>query len=140
MLPGMDRARCPLPDETRLVATARPGNPRRYAQPRRLQPGQLTVAGLLPPLAVMTTLASAAARAGLPADEARGTIGSGLAADASHPRKLSRSRTAGTCAIRSSGQDQGRPSRWTDITYRARWITSMHAQAERIERGVLACL
>ena len=75
-----------LRDETRLVATARPGTRNDTLNRAAFSLGQLVAAGLLPPLAVVSTLASAAERAGLPTDEARRTIRSGLAAGARCPR------------------------------------------------------
>ena len=62
------------------------GNPQRHAQPRRLQPRPARRRRAPPPLAVVSALASAAERAGLPADEARRTIRSGMAAGARCPR------------------------------------------------------
>ena len=75
-----------LRDETRLVAAARPGTRNDTLNRAAFSLGQLVAAGLLPPLAVVSALASAAERAGLPADEARRTIRSGLAAGARCPR------------------------------------------------------
>jgi len=75
-----------LRDETRMVAAARPGTRNDTLNRAAFSLGQLVAAGLLPSLAVASTLASAAERAGLPADEARRTIGSGLAAGARCPR------------------------------------------------------
>jgi len=75
-----------LRDETRLVAAAQPGTRNDTLNRAAFSLGQLVAAGLLQPLAAASTLASAAERAGLPADEARRTIGSGLAAGARLPR------------------------------------------------------
>ena len=75
-----------LREETRTVAAARPGARNDTLNRAAFSLGQLAAAGLLPPLAVASALASAAERAGLPADEARRTIGSGLAAGARCPR------------------------------------------------------
>jgi hypothetical protein len=83
---GTAYAMAALRDETRLVAAARPGTRNDTLNRAAFSLGQLVAAGLLPPLAVVSTLASAAARAGLPADEARRTIHSGLAAGARRPR------------------------------------------------------
>ena len=75
-----------LRDETRLVATARPGTRNDTLNRAAFCLGQLVAAGFLPPLAVVSALAGSAERAGLPADEARRTIRSGLAAGARRPR------------------------------------------------------
>jgi Bifunctional DNA primase/polymerase, N-terminal len=75
-----------LRDETRMVAAARPGTRNDTLNRAAFSLGQLVAAGLLPPLAVASALADAAERTGLPADEARRTIGSGLAAGARRPR------------------------------------------------------
>ena len=73
-------------EETRRVAEARVGTRNDTLNRAAFSLGQLVAAGLIPPLPVMTGLAAAAARAGLPADEARRTIRSGLAAGARKPR------------------------------------------------------
>jgi hypothetical protein len=83
---GTAYAMAALRDETRMVAAARPGTRNDTLNRAAFSLGQLVAAGLLPPLAVVSTLASAAERAGLPADEARRTIRSGLAAGARCPR------------------------------------------------------
>ena len=83
---GTAYAMAALRDETRTVAAARPGARNDTLNRAAFSLGQLVAAGLLPPLAVASALASAAERAGLPADEARRTIGSGLAAGARLPR------------------------------------------------------
>jgi hypothetical protein len=83
---GAAYAMAALRDETRLVATARPGTRNDTLNRAAFSLGQLVAAGLLPPLAVVSTLASAAERAGLPADEARRTIRSGMTAGAGKPR------------------------------------------------------
>jgi hypothetical protein len=83
---GTAYAMAALRDESRMVAAARPGTRNDTLNRAAFSLGQLVAAGLLPPLAVASTLASAAERAGLPADEARHTIGSGLAAGARRPR------------------------------------------------------
>ena len=75
-----------LHEETRLVATARPGTRNDTLNRAAFSLGQLVAAGLLPPLAVVTALSSAAQRAGLPAEEARRTIRSGMTAGARNPR------------------------------------------------------
>jgi len=48
--------------------------------------GQLVAARLLPAVVVVAALADAAARCGLPGDEAGRTIRSGMASGARHPR------------------------------------------------------
>jgi hypothetical protein len=75
-----------LRDETRLVATAWPGTRNDTLNRAAFSLGQLVAAGLLPSLTVITALAGAAERAGLPADEARSTIQSGMGAGARSPR------------------------------------------------------
>ena len=57
-----------LREETRLVATARPGTRNDTLNRAAFSLGQLVAAGLLPPLTVVTALMSAAERAGLPAE------------------------------------------------------------------------
>jgi hypothetical protein len=73
-------------EETRLVAAASPGTRNDTLNRAAFSLGQLVAAGLIPPLPVMTALADAAAQAGLPEDEARRTIRSGMAAGAKKPR------------------------------------------------------
>jgi hypothetical protein len=73
-------------EETRRVAEARVGTRNDTLNRAAFSLGQLVAAGLIPPLPVMTGLADAAARAGLPADEARRTIRSGMAAGVRKPR------------------------------------------------------
>jgi hypothetical protein len=73
-------------EETRRVAEARVGTRNDTLNRAAFSLGQLVAAGLIPPLPVMTGLAGAAARAGLPDDEARRTIRSGMAAGARKPR------------------------------------------------------
>jgi hypothetical protein len=75
-----------LRDETRLVATARPGTRNDTLNRTAFSPGQLAAAGLLPPLSVISALADAAERAGLPMGEARRTIRSGMTAGVRRPR------------------------------------------------------
>jgi hypothetical protein len=87
--PGRAYALAALREETRRVAAARPGTRNDTLNRAAFCLGQLTAAGLLPPLPVMTSLADAAAYAGLPPDEARRTIRSGMAAGAKKPRPLS---------------------------------------------------
>jgi Bifunctional DNA primase/polymerase, N-terminal len=91
-LPLLDRAQgrayalAAFREETRRVAEARVGTRNDTLNRAAFSLGQLVAAGLIPPLPVMTGLADAAARAGLPADEARRTIRSGMAAGARKPR------------------------------------------------------
>jgi hypothetical protein len=85
---GTAYALAALREETRHVATARPGTRNDTLNRAAFSLGQLTAAGLLPPLAVDTALASAAEQAGLTEDEARRTIRSGITAGASYPREL----------------------------------------------------
>ena len=73
-------------EETRRVAQAPVGTRNDALNRAAFNLGQLVAAGLIPPLPVMTGLAEAAARAGLPQDEARRTIRSGMAAGARKPR------------------------------------------------------
>ena len=83
---GTAYALAALREETRLVATARPGTRNDTLNRAAFSLGQLAAAGLLPPLAVATALAGAAERAGLPKSEARRTIRSGMTAGAHRPR------------------------------------------------------
>ena len=91
-LPVLDRAQgrayalAAFREETRRVAQARVGTRNDTLNRAAFNLGQLVAAGLIPPLPVMTGLAEAASRAGLPDDEARRTIRSGLAAGARKPR------------------------------------------------------
>jgi hypothetical protein len=91
-LPALDRvqgrayALAAFREETRQVAEARVGTRNDTLNRAAFSLGQLVAAGLIPPLPVMTGLADAAARAGLPADEARRTIRSGMAAGVRKPR------------------------------------------------------
>ena len=91
-LPVLDRAQArayalaAFREETQRVAQARIGTRNDTLNRAAFSLGQLVAAGLIPPLPVMTGLAEAAARAGLPADEARRTIRSGMAAGARKPR------------------------------------------------------
>ena len=83
---GTAYAMAALRDETRRVAAAAIGTRNHTLNRAAFSLGQLTAAGLLPPLAVVTALASAAAHAGLPEDEALRTIRSGMTAGARKPR------------------------------------------------------
>ena len=87
-LPVLDRAYAvaAFREETRRVAEAPVGTRNHTLNRAAFSLGQLVAAGLIPPLPVMTGLADAAARAGLPPDEARRTIRSGMAAGARKPR------------------------------------------------------
>ncbi len=91
-LPSLDRAQgrayalAAFREETGRVAQAPVGTRNDTLNRAAFSLGQLVAAGLIPPLPVMTGLAEAAARAGLPADEARRTIRSGMAAGARKPR------------------------------------------------------
>ena len=85
---GTAYAMAALREEARLVATARPGTRNDTLNRAAFSLGQLAAAGLLPPLAVATALASAAERAGLPAEEARRTIRSGMTAGSRRPRNV----------------------------------------------------
>jgi hypothetical protein len=84
--PGRAYAFAALREQTRRVAAARPGARNDTLNRAAFSLGQLVAAGLIPPLPAMTALADAAAHAGLPADEARRTILSGMAAGARKPR------------------------------------------------------
>jgi len=79
---GTAYAMAALCDKTRLVATARPGTRNNTLNRAAFSLGQLAASGLIPPLAVVTALASAAERAGLPTDEARRIIRSGMSGGA----------------------------------------------------------
>jgi hypothetical protein len=85
---GTAYAMAALSDEVRLVAAARPGTRNDTLNRAAFSLGQLVAAGLLPPLAVISALADAAERAGLPEDEVRRTVRSGMAAGARCPREL----------------------------------------------------
>jgi Bifunctional DNA primase/polymerase, N-terminal len=91
-LPALDRSQgrayavAAFREQTRRVAQARVGTRNDTLNRAAFSLGQLVAAGLIPPLPVMTGLAEAAARAGLPQDEARRTIRSGMAAGARKPR------------------------------------------------------
>jgi hypothetical protein len=89
-LPDGDQGRAyalaALREERRRVAAAQPGTRNDTLNRAAFSLGQLVAARLLLPLPVMTALADAAAYAGLPDDEARRTISSGMAAGAKKPR------------------------------------------------------
>jgi hypothetical protein len=87
---GTAYATAALREETRLVATALPGTRNDTLNRAAFSLGQLAAAGLLPPLAVITALAGAAERAGLPEDEISRTIRSAMAAGARNPRGTAR--------------------------------------------------
>jgi hypothetical protein len=84
--PGSAYAIAALREESRLVATARPGTRNDTLNRAAFSLGQLVAAGLLPPLAATTALVSAAEHAGLPAEEAQRTIRSGMTAGSCRPR------------------------------------------------------
>jgi hypothetical protein len=84
--PGRAYALAALREETRRVAAAQPGTRNDTLNRAAFCLGQLIAARLLPPLPVMTALADAAAASGLPEDEARRTIRSGIAAGTKKPR------------------------------------------------------
>lgn len=86
MAQGRAYALAAVREETRRVAAAQPGTRNDTLNRAAFSLGQLVAAGLLPPLPVMTALADAAAYCGLPEDEARRTIRSGMAAGARKPR------------------------------------------------------
>jgi hypothetical protein len=75
-----------LRSETSRVAAARPGTRNDTLNRAAFSLGQLVVAGLLPPIPVITGLISAAMAAGLSEDEASRTVRSGLAGGARKPR------------------------------------------------------
>jgi len=83
---GRAYALAALREETRRVAAARPGTRNDTLNRAAFSLGQLVAARLLPPLPVMTALADAAACCGLPDEEARRTIRSGIAAGSKKPR------------------------------------------------------
>lgn len=87
---GMAYAMAALREEARLVAAARPGTRNDTLNRAAFSLGRLVASGLLPPLAVVSSLTCAAGRARLPADEARRTIRSGLTAGMNRPRPGSR--------------------------------------------------
>jgi hypothetical protein len=75
-----------LRDETRRVATAMDGTRHDTLNKAAFSLGQLVAAGLLPDLAVITSLADAAQQAGLPERDIHRIIRSALAAGARKPR------------------------------------------------------
>jgi hypothetical protein len=83
---GTAYAMAALRAETRLVAAARPGTRNDTLNRAAFSLGQLVEAQLLPPLAVISALTGAADCAGLPGEEARRTIRSGMAAGTRNPR------------------------------------------------------
>ena len=91
-LPALDRAQgrayalAAFREQTRRVAEARVGTRNDTLNRAAFSLGRLVAAHLIPPLPVVTGLAEAAARAGLPEEEARRTIRSGMAAAARKPR------------------------------------------------------
>ncbi len=87
---GTAYAMAALREEARLVATAKPGTRNDTLNRAAFSLGQLIAADLLPHLAVISILVGAAERAGLPADEARRTIRSGMTAGMRRPRRPTR--------------------------------------------------
>jgi hypothetical protein len=87
---GTAYAMAALHQETQLVAAARPGTRNDTLNRAAFSLGQLVAAGLIPALAVVTALSSAAQRGGLPAEEARRTIRSGMTAGGRNPRAWNR--------------------------------------------------
>ena len=85
--PGTAYAMAALNAETRLVATAQLGTRNDTLNRAAFNLGQLVATGMLPSLATVTALINAAERSGLPRDEARRTIRSGMTAGSRHPRK-----------------------------------------------------
>jgi hypothetical protein len=83
---GTAYAMAALREEARIVATALPGTRNDTLNRAAFSLGQLVAADLLPELAVISTLASAAERAGLPVDEASRTLRSGMTAGMRRPR------------------------------------------------------
>ena len=83
---GRSYAMAALRAETERVAVARPGTRNDTLNRAAFSLGQLVVAGLLPPIPVITGLISAATHAGLSEDEASRTVRSGLAGGARKPR------------------------------------------------------
>jgi len=79
-----------LREETARVAAARPGTRNDTLNRAAFSLGQLVAARLLPPVVVVTALAEAAARCGLPGNEADRTIRSGMTSGARHPRARAR--------------------------------------------------
>jgi hypothetical protein len=91
-LPLADRAQgrayamAALRAETERVAAARPGTRNVTLNRAAFSLGQLVVAGLIPPIPVITSLIDAARYAGLSEDEAVRTVRSGMEAGARKPR------------------------------------------------------
>jgi Bifunctional DNA primase/polymerase, N-terminal len=83
---GRAYAMAALRAETERVAAARPGTRNDTLNRAAFSLGQLTAAGLLPPIPVITGLISAARQAGLPEEEAVRTVRSGMAGGARKPR------------------------------------------------------
>ncbi len=83
---GTAYAMAALGEETRLVAAAQPGTRNDVLNRAAFSLGQLVAAGLIPSHAVSTALSDAARQVGLPDDEARRTISSGMTAGGRKPR------------------------------------------------------
>jgi len=75
-----------LREETARVAAARPGARNDTLNRAAFSLGQLVASNLLSSIVVTTALADAAARCGLPGDEAHRTIRSGMISGIQHPR------------------------------------------------------
>ena len=88
-----------LREETRRVAAAAEGTRNDTLNLAAFNLGQLVAASLLPAATVTTSLADAAAHAGLPEAEARRTIRSGMTAGARHPRVAHQNVSARTPGI-----------------------------------------
>ena len=83
---GRAYAMAALRAETGRVAAARPGTRNDTLNRAAFSLGQLVIAGLLPPIPVITGLISAARQAGLSSEEAERTVRSGMTGGARKPR------------------------------------------------------
>jgi hypothetical protein len=108
---GTAYAMAALREETRLVASAHPGTRNDTLNRAAFSLGQLVAAGLLPPVAVITSLADAAWHSGLPEREARRTIRSGLAAGTRRPRNSAADRLQGRPPLPGGGRPVHEPVR-----------------------------
>lgn len=84
---GTAYATAALREETRRVATAEPGTRNDTLNRAAFSLGQLISTDLLPQATVISALADATDRAGLPGGEARRTIRSGMTAGMRRPRQ-----------------------------------------------------
>jgi hypothetical protein len=84
---GTAYAMAALRAEVRLVARAKRGTRNDTLNRAAFSLSQLAAAGFLPTETVVSALASAAERAGLPADEVHRTVRSGMTAGARYPRE-----------------------------------------------------